>query len=358
MTVRTRSECVGGTRRRGGSALIIVLWVIGLMSILVMSFAFDAHLEAKVTSYYRKRTRAQYLAQSGMEIAKWLMAKSGTIDPRADPPADADKWYADARSLAAGSALSRSYPLGDGEVQLEIVTEQARRSVNHLKREEDWEPILDAIGVPEEMWPELIDSFLDWTDADDGARADGAETADHYQTLEPPYRARNGDLYAVEELLLIKGFNRAIVYGGPLNAEEGAGGDDDDPILIDGGGLSTLLTVFGEQKVNINAAPYEVLMTLPDSQSDIDLLVGKILEEREATTNYDGTIEDHYFEDDADIGSRTGMTAEQLQYVTTASSTYFRITARGRVQNVERKVWCTVQRNGSMLTILRWIEDD
>src|SRR3989339_1787944 len=33
-----------------GSALIVVLWVIGLLSMFVMAFAFDMHVEARITS--------------------------------------------------------------------------------------------------------------------------------------------------------------------------------------------------------------------------------------------------------------------------------------------------------------------
>ncbi|MCE9615329.1 MAG: general secretion pathway protein GspK [Lentisphaerae bacterium] len=357
-----RGNIVGGrmAARQGarsrGSALIIVLWTIGLMGLLVMSFAFDAHLEAKIISYYRKRTRAGYLAQSGIEIAKLLMAKVPHVDPRAPPEPDPeDPWKEDARQLAAGGRLQRAYPLGDGDVQVEIVTEQARRSVNTLKREEDWEPILDAIGVPEDMWPDLVDAFLDWTDADDEARPNGAETEDYYKTLKPPYRARNGDLYSVEELLQIKGFNRAILYGGPLTA------GDEEPVMIADGGLSRLLTVFGtDPKVNINAAPYEVLMTLPSSRGDNDLVAEDVLEERASLTNVSGLVEDNYFLDDADMFRRLPLLGEgeRRNYVTTVSSKYYRITSRGRVQNVERKVWCIVEINGEVMTILRWIEED
>ncbi len=343
-------------RNRRGSALIIVIWVIGLMSILVSSFAFDAHLEARTTSYYRKRVRATHLAYSGIEIAKLLMAMSPRVDPRAElSPDDANRWYTDAQSLVRGGGLTRTYQLGAGEVRLEIVTEEARRNVNQLRREEDWEPILDAVGIPEERWPVLIESFLDWIDADDEPRADGAETADYYETLEPPYRARNGELYTVEELLLVRGFTRAMLEGGPL---EDSG--TEDPVMIMSGGLGRILTVFGDRRININAASYHVLLTLPDPTNDADLVARAVIEERTPDPDLDGEAQDRYFKDDADAIARVpglGHPARR-EFWTTSVSAIYRISAVGRVENVERRVWCIAQTTGETLTILRWIEDD
>ncbi len=69
-----------GERRRaacGGSALIIVLWTLGLLSLLIGSFAFDARIEARIISYYRKRSQAVYISKSGVELAEMLLEKSG-----------------------------------------------------------------------------------------------------------------------------------------------------------------------------------------------------------------------------------------------------------------------------------------
>ena len=86
------------------------------------------------------------------------------------------------------------HKLGNGVIFLDIVPEPARRNVNLLKHE-DWEDVLETGGIPEDMWPVLIDSVLDWIDRDSVERADGAETDDHYSQLERPYKAKNGQTY-------------------------------------------------------------------------------------------------------------------------------------------------------------------
>ena len=57
-----------------------------------------------------------------------------------------------------------------------------------------------------------IDSILDWLDADDNARSQGAE-ATYYQQQQKSYRPRNAVPIALEELLLIKDVERTMIFG-------------------------------------------------------------------------------------------------------------------------------------------------
>jgi general secretion pathway protein K len=84
----------------------------------------------------------------------------------------------------------------------------------------------------------LTDALLDWRDPDDLERPLGAERA-WYRTANrrPP---RNGPLAAIEELLLVRGFDSATVAK-----------------------VASLLTVEGAGGINLNAAPRQVLETLP-----------------------------------------------------------------------------------------------
>ena len=93
-------------REREGSALIVALWVVGLLSMLVTCFAFDAHIESRITSYYRKRRKAEYLARSGIEIAELLMNKSEEMQKNKSTDEDEqDQWHDEAKRLAEGLAV-------------------------------------------------------------------------------------------------------------------------------------------------------------------------------------------------------------------------------------------------------------
>ena len=341
--------------RRDASALIIVLWVVGLLSMLIGSFAFDAHVESRITSYYKKRTKADYLAKSGIEIAEMLMMGSAEIkkDQEKVDEFEEDQWFEDKKRLKTGSSLvGIVYELGDGEIILDIVPEPARRNINMLK-DDDWERILEVGGIPEELWPELIDSFNDWTDKDDNPRMDGAESEDYYETLEPAYRADNDVLDTVEELLLVKGFNKTILFGGSLQVL-----DEDDPMVISG--IADLLTTYGDGKVNVNAAPMRVLMTLPEVD---ELVASAIIEEREGEgwiddTGGDEEEEDFSFKSVGDFSSRIPDAPPGMRgYISVDSKTY-RIKSIGDVHGVKRTVWCIARYADKSLTILRWREEE
>lgn len=85
-------------------------------------------------------------------------------------------------------------------------------NVNQLSKEA-WEELLDSGNVPEGDWPQLIDCVYDWIDADIEHRLNGAESGDPFYTSQG-YMVSNAPLAKVTDLLLVKGFNHAILYGG------------------------------------------------------------------------------------------------------------------------------------------------
>jgi general secretion pathway protein K len=325
-----------------------VLWSVALMAVLIGGFAFDSHVEGRITYYYRNRTKADYLAKSGIEVARMLMIKQGEVSDEEEPEDD-DRWFDAAKRLGQGLAVQGLVEeLGEGEIQLHIVPEPARRNVNLLK-EDDWERILEVSNVPEDFWPEIIESFQDWVDADDEPLSDGAETDDYYSTLESPYMAKNGPLDTVGELLLVKGFSRAILFGGPLGDiedEEGA------PLVVTG--IDDLLTTYGDGKVNINAASKRVLMTLPEVD---ELVAGAIIEEREGVLLDEGSDEDTSFKDPGDLLARIPELTSAITKHITVDSSIYRITSIGRVGGVERRIWCIAERERESLRFLRWREE-
>ncbi len=62
------------------------------------------------------------------------------------------------------------------------------------------------------MTDEISDAILDWIDADDTPRTNGAES-DFYTSLTPGYTPRNGPPVTIEELLLVRGVTPQLLFG-------------------------------------------------------------------------------------------------------------------------------------------------
>jgi hypothetical protein len=135
------------------------------------------------------------------------------------------------------------------------------------------------------------------------------------------------------------------------------GDNPDDAIPVSG--IADMLTVYGDGRVNVNAASQRVLQTLPG----VDALVADaIVTERETPPDDEADGTDNYFEGIPDFVSRIDslgfpVPASLKQSVSTESTVY-RVTMKASVRGVSRSVWCIVERQGKdAYRILRWRED-
>jgi len=331
------------TPRKAGSALIAALWVVLLVSLLIASVAFDMHVETDVLSYYRKRVKAQYIAQSGMELAKVILLK---LEEATEEDIGLDD--SEEQLLAAAWSLKRGVGIrgltrqvGEGTLRLDVVPEEGRRNVNQLT-DLDWEEILDQANVPEDRWAELIDCFLDWTDEDDLHRLHGAEADDPFY-VQRGYAPKNAPVDTVDELLLIKGFDEEVLYGSP------AGTPPEEAMR----GIAYWLTSWSHGRVNINSASREVLMTLPDID---EWAVDAILEQRLGPDGEPGTRDDGFDSVEQAI-ALTGMSQALRDRLTVADVHYLRVTAIGEVDGVQSAVWSVMRVNGDQLVPVYWREE-
>jgi general secretion pathway protein K len=156
-------------------------------------------------------------------------------------------------------------------------------------------------GVEKEAADTIVDSILDWKDADDLTRLHGAES-DYYMSLPNPYKAKNANFDNLEELLLVKGMTSEILYG-----------NEEKP------GLINFITLYSNTNtININTAAPEVLKAIP-FMSDDD--VQQIMNYRNAdNTKKDGT----------NIQTAlAGDYAKISQYVSTGDSNVYAIEVLG-----------------------------
>jgi general secretion pathway protein K len=153
--------------------------------------------------------------------------------------------------------------LGDSTYSFSITDESGKLNVNFLTDANGiiLNNLLVNLGISGEDASMIVDSILDWKDEDDLHRLHGAEDT-YYQALPVPYKAKNGKLDTLEELLLVRGMTPEIMFGSGSRP-----------------GLINFLTVYSKgPAINLNAAVKEVIMALPNITSS---MADRILEYRE-----------------------------------------------------------------------------
>ena len=284
-----------------GSALIMVIWTIAVLSVIVMSFAVEAKLQSAVNVYMRERARMDRLVDAGkvlaeMVIAKYSDAQEYSEDEDLDELLEDDRWLLQKRQLKQTGASATIGPIAideqnpeDGSVTVVIESVGGgegggpKFNINTLypagnpHYAEIWENILYWAGVPEDDHEYFVNAWLDWRDEDDAKKGEYGDNIDrgsekeYYEEIckdakEEVYKPRNGPIPDIKELAKIGPFRAhpGLLTGGVYNPEA----KEEDQIVVSN--LTEVLTVFGGSKINVNTASKSVLMCIPGIRSTED----------------------------------------------------------------------------------------
>ncbi|MBL8851482.1 MAG: general secretion pathway protein GspK [Planctomycetaceae bacterium] len=217
------SALVAGSSR-GGSALIVVLVLIVMLSLAAYSFSERMITENESSEYALKQAQARACAESGIEYAALMLdAEEDPEQPLAlyhDPAMFAGVSLTGSSSQVAGRFTFVAPYENDStgtRVRAGLIDESAKLNLNAISSfelDEDQEQLL-MMNIPG-MTEEIADAILDWIDEDDDQRISGAEN-DDYESLSPPYTARNAAIESLDELLLVQGMTPLLLYGEDAN---------------------------------------------------------------------------------------------------------------------------------------------
>ena len=245
--------------RRKGSALVMVLWTVAVISVLVISFAGEAKLQSAANVYMRERVHMDHLIDAGRVLAEMVIATHQKVadyseDENIDELLEDDRWIREKRQLKTTGSSATIGPIivdekikgregyhagpvddstdelvGRGTVTVEIESVGGgegggpKFNINNLYPKgnphyaEIWQNILYWAGVPEEDHEYFMNAWIDWRDDDDvkmgdygDNRKDGGET-EYYEDLceeqeEEVYKPRNGPIHDLKELAKIGPF--------------------------------------------------------------------------------------------------------------------------------------------------------
>jgi type II secretory pathway component PulK len=159
----------------------------------------------------------------------------------------------------------------------------------------------------------------------------GAEN-EYYLSLNPPRQCKNSALDCIEELSLVKGFN--------------------DPKIIES--LKYSSTVTSNGKININTAPVEALMTLP--QIDYGLAQA-IVAYRNGKDLLPGTADDLPFDNISKLQAVVGSNVyNAVQNMITVKSSHFKVTLKTNMGKYCKIVEALLYRKGKNIQTKYWKE--
>lgn len=251
MSYRTGTRGFRGSKD-GGMALLVVLWVTVAMMAMGLSFSWLVRADVNSSRVFREAAQKKFISQAGMErgIMELLYRQAALRKPALERQdicrIDGTPFYG--RFGIGFYALRISDE--SGKIPLNGMTDRSSAVLKNL---------LLNHGMDEARADTIVDSILDWMDDDELHRVSGAES-DHYLSLPSPYRAGNSEFEALEQLLMVNGVTKEILFGDGERQ-----------------GIIRYLTIYpGTEKINVNAAPPAVLESVPGiGRAKAALIIGK-----------------------------------------------------------------------------------
>ena len=252
MIIRTIHSCKG-------MALISVLWVLVLLTAIVAEFAYSMRTEVNITRNFKEATQAYYIAHSGLIRSVVEMMRNTAITKNQEYTVE----------VTEDSVWRVNVPIppkkfGNGEFRVHIDNSAGLIDLN-AAGEELLNLLVNTLDIGEDRKSVIVHSILDWRDSDDFHRLNGAENK-YYQSLPEPYACKNAAFDSVEELLLVRGITQAlfneklkkVVTIIPQNQKKRTA-----KRRLYAGATPTI-----PDRININAAPRQLLEALPQITSE------------------------------------------------------------------------------------------
>ncbi|WP_198243492.1 general secretion pathway protein GspK [methane-oxidizing endosymbiont of Gigantopelta aegis] len=173
-----------------GVALVIVIWVLSLLTLMAASFALTMRRETAVVVSMRDHAVIQALAQSGVSMAQKMLLHT-----------DKNKQWRDDGSLY-------QFSLQNATIRVKILSEAGKFSLNKVDPVTLGQ-IMVQTPLSQAAQQALISAILDWRDADDLVRINGAEK-EEYKVAGLPYGPANQPFRSMQELQQVLGMTPTV----------------------------------------------------------------------------------------------------------------------------------------------------
>ncbi len=196
--------------RRQGSILVISMVVLFALAAIVLTLSRNAYTDISMSANISGTIQADVIERGAEQYAVAILSeyKDQLFDLTDEdfaqvPVGDGYFWIVKA---TWGDTTQTNYGFTD---------ESSRLNINTATD--------DMLRALPGMTDEIAGSIIDWRDTDDEITDNGAESSS-YSGLAVSYHAKNAYFESVEEMSLLKGMTRELLYGDPSSTEIGIGG--------------------------------------------------------------------------------------------------------------------------------------
>ena len=322
-----------------GAILIITLWILAILAILSIGIGGRMGLELKLTGFNRDAIAALYLAKAGAKraVAVILSKQDHTMDSLNETWScnnEATNPLFKEIKIGESGYFTVSYPYYDNRVFYGAKDEEARVNINNAPRDVIAR-LIASIDPTAEGADEIAANIEDWRDQDTVRQGGSAE----YDYTEEGYKRKDALFDSVDELLLVKGVDRALF----------------DKLK----GYITVYPIANSGcQINVNTAPLQVLEALGFTASD----AGTIIANRAGPDGVEGTADDTPFINKDSFltylvnAGIAPLTPANTTFVSCGSS-FFRVTSKGYASGgrAARTVTCVISVTAG--DILYWNEE-
>lgn len=258
---------------RRGVVIVAVLLVVILLSLAAYQYADMTTAEAAVSANAHRAVQTRAFAESGIYYTAALLSNQQNVNNvlNGNPynnsqvfqgiPVPGDNGLLGRFSIigpmesTTGSVTGPTYGVSDETGKINLVS--------WMNIDPTGAQLLNVLGALPNMTPQIAASIVAWMGGSAGISAGGAQD-DYYQGLTPPYRCKNNVPDSLDELLLVQGVTRDLLYGADTNRnavqdpnEQASTSSTTPPMSGFDRGWSAFLTIHSrEQNSDCNGNPY------------------------------------------------------------------------------------------------------
>jgi len=223
---------VDPARKRRGFALLSVLWGLSILSIIAASLLTSTDLSYRMERNALRRTEREMLVEAAINRAILAL-----VDRRTEK-----RWRVDGAIY--------DFAFAGAEIRVSIQDELGKIDLN-ASDGSLLQGLLRSAGLGADDAASLVDKVLDWREAGDAHRLNGAKEA-AYRAAGYVYGPRNGPFQSIDELAMVMGMTPALFAR-----------------------LAPAITIYsGRPVIDPQTAPREALLALPTmDETSVDALL-------------------------------------------------------------------------------------